>query len=123
MTLRAMALMPRAFRPRARQAAESAAVTFRLGAPRARAANLRQQVGLQAFPPLSRAGVTQMTAGTGIDPDELYRLTNGNPFFISEVIASQPEGLPASARDAVRVCSTTQVTGISAGRFPPRRRR
>ena len=54
MTHRAMALMPRAFRPRARQAAESAAVTFRLGAPRARAANLRQQVGLQAFPPLWR---------------------------------------------------------------------
>ncbi len=53
------------------------------------------------LPPLSRVGVTQMTAGTGIDPDELYRLTSGNPFFISEVIASQPESLPASVRDAV----------------------
>jgi DNA-binding CsgD family transcriptional regulator len=53
------------------------------------------------LPPLSLTGVTQMAEGTGIDPDELFRLTNGNPFFISEVIASETDGLPATVRDAV----------------------
>ena len=58
-------------------------------------------VSRMRLPPLSLAGVTQISEGTGIDPDELFRLTNGNPFFISEVIASDTDGLPATVRDAV----------------------
>lgn len=53
------------------------------------------------LPPLSLTGVTRMSEGTGIDPGELFRLTNGNPFFISEVIASGRDDLPATVRDAV----------------------
>jgi DNA-binding CsgD family transcriptional regulator/predicted ATPase len=53
------------------------------------------------LPPLSPAGVAEMANGTGIDSDELFRLTNGNPFFISEVLASEGSDLPATVRDAV----------------------
>jgi DNA-binding CsgD family transcriptional regulator/tetratricopeptide (TPR) repeat protein len=53
------------------------------------------------LPPLSLDAVTRMSEGTGIDPLEIFRLTNGNPFFISEVLASSADGLPATVRDAV----------------------
>lgn len=53
------------------------------------------------LPPLSLAGVTQLSEGSGIDPNELFRLTNGNPFFVSEILESKVEGLPATVRDVV----------------------
>src|SRR6266516_545537 len=51
--------------------------------------------------PLSLEGVGVLAAGTGLDPEELYRLTGGNPFYVTEVIASPVPGVPLSARDAV----------------------
>ena len=53
------------------------------------------------LPPLSVAGVRQLAAGTAYLPDELHRLTAGNPFFLVEVLGYGGEGIPASARDAV----------------------
>src|SRR6266516_2411920 len=38
--------------------------------------------------PLSLEGVAVLAAGTGFDPEELHRLTGGNPFYVTEVIAS-----------------------------------
>ncbi len=51
--------------------------------------------------PLSLEGVAVLAAGTGFDPEELHRLTGGNPFYVTEVIASPVPGVPLSARDAV----------------------
>lgn len=54
--------------------------------------------------PLSRRAVTQLAARKGFDGVSLYRATSGNPFFLSEILASgeSPSGpLPASVRDAV----------------------
>src|SRR5690606_863450 len=42
-----------------------------------------------------------MTEGTGIDPVELHRRTNGNPFYVTEVLSSGASGVPATVRDAV----------------------
>ncbi len=53
-----------------------------------------------AVPPLSPAAVAELAAG-GIDPVELHRLTNGNPFFVTEVIASGLGVVPPTVRDAV----------------------
>jgi predicted ATPase len=40
-------------------------------------------------------------ARSTIDIDELYRRTGGNPFFVTEVLAADPDGLlPPSVRDA-----------------------
>jgi DNA-binding CsgD family transcriptional regulator/tetratricopeptide (TPR) repeat protein len=51
--------------------------------------------------PLSPAGVRRLAAGTTYRPDELHRLTGGNPFFLVEVLGSDGDEVPASARDAV----------------------
>jgi DNA-binding CsgD family transcriptional regulator/tetratricopeptide (TPR) repeat protein len=53
------------------------------------------------LPPLTRAAVVQLAGDSGLDADELYRVTNGNPFFATEVLASGMGGVPATVRDAV----------------------
>ena len=51
--------------------------------------------------PLSAASVRRLAAPSGLDPDELYRLTGGNPFFVTEVLEAGIRQVPAAARDAV----------------------
>lgn len=51
--------------------------------------------------PLSEAAVRELARGSGFDATELYRLTGGNPFFVTEVLQSGGLDLPRSARDAV----------------------
>jgi DNA-binding CsgD family transcriptional regulator/tetratricopeptide (TPR) repeat protein len=51
--------------------------------------------------PLSAAGVRQLAAASGLDPAELFRLTGGNPFYITEVLQAGMREVPAAARDAV----------------------
>ena len=53
------------------------------------------------LPPLSPAGVRRLAEGTTYLPEELHRLTGGNPFFLVEVLGSDGAEVPASARDAV----------------------
>jgi DNA-binding CsgD family transcriptional regulator/tetratricopeptide (TPR) repeat protein len=53
------------------------------------------------LPPLSRTGVRRLAEGTAYRPDELHRLTGGNPFFLVEVLGASDDEVPASARDAV----------------------
>ncbi|MCW2626135.1 AAA family ATPase [Mycobacterium sp.] len=55
---------------------------------------------------LSRDAVAVLAAGGGVNADELYRLTGGNPFFVTEVLAVGPDalghrGLPRSVSEAV----------------------
>ncbi len=42
-----------------------------------------------------------LAVGRGIDPDELYRVTGGNPFFVREVLEAGLGEVPGSARDVV----------------------
>ncbi|HEY1365653.1 MAG TPA: AAA family ATPase [Gaiellaceae bacterium] len=52
--------------------------------------------------PLSPAAVaTLAAAGGGVEPDELYRKTAGNPFFVTEVLAAEGDAIPGTVRDAV----------------------
>jgi DNA-binding CsgD family transcriptional regulator/tetratricopeptide (TPR) repeat protein len=51
--------------------------------------------------PLSVEGVRTLAAGSDLDPVQLHRLTHGNPFFVTEVLASDGDGIPESVRDAV----------------------
>jgi DNA-binding CsgD family transcriptional regulator/tetratricopeptide (TPR) repeat protein len=50
---------------------------------------------------LSPAAVAQLATPYGVDADELYRKTGGNPFFVVEALASGAEGIPDTVRDAV----------------------
>ncbi len=49
--------------------------------------------------PRTRCGCWPATSG--LDAAELYRLTGGNPFYVTEVVQSGMGEVPASARDAV----------------------
>lgn len=65
--------------------------------------DLATMVGVQRLtvPSLSEAAVRMLAAGSTIDAGDLYRATTGNPFFVTEVLASASQAIPASVRDAV----------------------
>lgn len=54
-----------------------------------------------SLPPLSVEGVRALAAESPLDPVELHRQTAGNPFFVTETLASGGSGVPESVRDAV----------------------
>jgi len=51
--------------------------------------------------PLSEGAVRTLARGSDLDPTELHRRTGGNPFFVTEVLASGTTGIPVTVRDAV----------------------
>ena len=51
--------------------------------------------------PLSAQAVRMLSAGRGVDPEELYRVTGGNPFYVHEVLEAGLGEVPGSARDVV----------------------
>ena len=56
------------------------------------------------LPTLSESAVRKLAEGMAVDPAALHRQTNGNPFFVTEVLASRgraQHGIPATVRDAV----------------------
>ena len=52
---------------------------------------------------LSQAGVAELVAATGssVDPVGLFARTDGNPFFVTEIIAGEADAVPRTIRDAV----------------------
>jgi DNA-binding CsgD family transcriptional regulator len=51
--------------------------------------------------PLSAGAVRRLAGPARLDAAELYRLTGGNPFYVTAVIAAGLTEVPAAARDAV----------------------
>jgi tetratricopeptide (TPR) repeat protein len=86
-------------------------------------------VGRLLLEPLTVDGVRQLAqaAGSPVDPDELRAGTDGNPFYVTEVLAAGGAGVPATVRDAVlartarlspparRVLAAAAVLGQRAG--------
>jgi predicted ATPase/DNA-binding CsgD family transcriptional regulator len=77
------------------------------------------------LPPLSEQAVRVLATSSDLDPAELYRQTAGNPFFVTEVLASGASGIPPTVRDAVlaraaRLSSAGQVTIAAAAVIGPR---
>ena len=54
-----------------------------------------------AVPRLSATAVAELATPHGIDAKELYQRTDGNPFFVSEVLAAGTDEIPSTVRDAV----------------------
>jgi AAA ATPase domain len=50
---------------------------------------------------LSAEAVAALAAPHGVDADDLYRKTGGNPFFVTEILASGDSEIPDTVRDAV----------------------
>jgi DNA-binding CsgD family transcriptional regulator/tetratricopeptide (TPR) repeat protein len=61
-------------------------------------------------PALSEAAVTALAKQHHVDAAAVYRTTAGNPFFVSEVLASGGARIPPSVRDAVM----SRAAGLSA---------
>ena len=53
------------------------------------------------LPPLSEAGVNTLATREGRRVEDLYPVTGGNPFFVTEALASKDRGVPETVRDAV----------------------
>jgi DNA-binding CsgD family transcriptional regulator/tetratricopeptide (TPR) repeat protein len=51
--------------------------------------------------PLSIEGVRTLAAGHEVDPEALHRVTGGNPFYLTEVLAAPATEVPPTVRDAV----------------------
>ncbi|MFL5841086.1 MAG: ATP-binding protein [Thermoleophilaceae bacterium] len=60
-----------------------------------------QDVRRMLLAPLSLEAVATLAAPHRIDADALYRTTDGNPFFVTEVLAGGHDQIPATVRDAV----------------------
>jgi DNA-binding CsgD family transcriptional regulator len=72
--------------------------------------SLRSALGLLAtapraermsLEPLSAEAVRSLSDAAGRDAGEVFAATRGNPFFVSELLASEPGEMPANVRDAV----------------------
>ena len=61
--------------------------------------------------PLSAAAVAALSAGSGLDAAELYRVTGGNPFYVTETLRTGLDQVPRSAVDAV----LARVAGLGPG--------
>ena len=59
--------------------------------------------------PLSTEAVARLTAASGRAADEIYDATRGNPFFVTEVLASPDDAVPPTVRDAV----LSRLVGLS----------
>jgi DNA-binding CsgD family transcriptional regulator/tetratricopeptide (TPR) repeat protein len=65
--------------------------------------NIATGLALTRLPlaPLSHEAVADLAEPFGLDADELHEVTGGNPFYVTEVIASGGAEIPATVRDAV----------------------
>ncbi|MCK9485230.1 MAG: LuxR C-terminal-related transcriptional regulator [Dehalococcoidia bacterium] len=54
-----------------------------------------------ALGPLTEGAVVTLGEQAGLDGALLYRETEGNPFYVSEVLAARTEGVPAAVQHAV----------------------
>ena len=61
--------------------------------------------------PLTEHAVGLLAADSGLEAAALYRLTGGNPFYVTEVVQSGMGEVPPSARDAV----LARAARLSAG--------
>jgi predicted ATPase len=58
-------------------------------------------VGRVQLDPLSIEAVAALAAGTSLDLKRLYAATGGNPFYLTEVLATDGVEIPPTIRDAV----------------------
>jgi DNA-binding CsgD family transcriptional regulator len=61
----------------------------------------QRSVRRMSLAPLSVVAVAALADGSGLDPAALYRLTGGNPFYVSQALEAGMGEVPESARDAV----------------------
>ena len=63
---------------------------------------------------LSPAAVARLAERHGVDAEQLYRKTAGNPFFVVEALAAHAEDIPDTVRDAV-LARTARLSPAASG--------
>jgi len=63
---------------------------------------------------LSRDAVAELAEARSVDPASLYGRTEGNPFYVTEVLATGGEQIPATVRDAVLARAARLDAGAQA---------
>ena len=51
--------------------------------------------------PLSKQAVAKMAEERGYNGYDVFRITNGNPFYVTEILASYSEGVPDNIKDSI----------------------
>jgi DNA-binding CsgD family transcriptional regulator/Tfp pilus assembly protein PilF len=51
--------------------------------------------------PLSKQAVGKMAEERGYNGEDVFRITNGNPFYVTEILASYSEGVPDNIKDSI----------------------
>ena len=75
--------------------------------------------------PLSPVAVGALAEAHELDPDELFRKTAGNPFFVTEVLGAEADEIPHTVRDAVlaraaRLSAPARRLLATVAALPPR---
>lgn len=61
--------------------------------------------------PLSKAAVDKMAEGKGHDPENVYTISGGNPFYVNEILASYSPGVPENIKDSILAVYNRQEEG------------
>jgi ATP/maltotriose-dependent transcriptional regulator MalT len=51
--------------------------------------------------PLSKHAVEKMAEERGYNGEDVFRITNGNPFYVTEILASYSHGIPDNIKDSI----------------------
>jgi len=81
----------------------------------------RPHVVRLAIPPLSPDAVAELAQVSELDARELHRLTDGNPFFVTEVLATGGSAIPPTVRDAVLARATRTLNSANVASVIGRR--
>ena len=65
------------------------------------------------LPPLSIEAVRQLSGDHNLNTSRLHRLTGGNPFFVTEVLADEGVGTPASIPNTIRDVILARMARLS----------
>lgn len=53
------------------------------------------------LPPLSKSTVQELAAKKGYNGEDLFNVSGGNPFYVTEILSSYSPGLPDNIRDSI----------------------
>jgi DNA-binding CsgD family transcriptional regulator len=79
-----------------------------------------------SLPPLTPGAVSAMASGSGHSAEDAYRLTSGNPFLVTELLAAQqvlPDSVTASVELRMAALSDAGRAAVERAAVTPRRER
>ncbi len=63
------------------------------------------------LPPLSKDAVMEMASQKGVSGETVYEVTEGNPFYVNEILASYSPGVPDNIKDSILSVYERQAEG------------